>query len=416
MTIQTSPAQKTAPAATSVTRKSTVAAVFTTPETVLDDYVRLAELAGMEDHLPRDLPTLLKINISWQYYYPACSTPPWQIEGAVKALQSNGYTDLIAAHNGTVVVDAREGEVRNKQKVVTDKYNLPNMHLEEDPVRWIEYRPKAKMLALDDIFPDGIQIPEPFIGKNVVQLPTMKTHVFTRMTGAMKNAFGGLLNRKRHYTHSVIHETLVDLLAIQKEIHPGIFAMMDGSFAGDGPGPRAMRWHVKNLLLASADQVAIDAVAAKLMGFDPMSIKFIRLAHDAGLGCGDPREIEIAGEDLSGVNWGFSGSENTFASRGQKLIYWGPLKPLEKLLLRSPLVPWAYLASNLYHNVFWMNLIGKRRIREAMKTGLGQAVPELLSAAAALFLIEVLVAEHTDLPALVHRDYEVPPRRVRRHN
>ena len=372
MTIQTSPAQKTAPAATSVTRKSTVAAVFTTPETVLDDYIRLAELAGMEDHLPRDLPTLLKINISWQYYYPACSTPPWQIEGAVKALQSNGYTDLIAAHNGTVVVDAREGEVRNKQKIVTDKYSLPNMHLEEDPVRWIEYRPKAKMLALDDIFPDGIQIPEPFIGKNVVQLPTMKTHVFTRMTGAMKNAFGGLLNRKRHYTHSVIHETLVDLLAIQKEIHPGIFAMMDGSFAGDGPGPRAMRWHVKNLLLASADQVAIDAVAAKLMGFDPMSIKFIRLAHNAGLGCGDPREIEIAGEDLSGVNWGFSGSENTFASRGQKLIYWGPLKPMEKLLLRSPLVPWAYLASNLYHNVFWMNLIGKRRIREAMKTDWGK--------------------------------------------
>ena len=133
-----------------------------------------------------------------------------------------------------------------------------------------------------------------------------------------------------------------------------------------------MRWHVKNLLLASADQVAIDAVAAKLMGFDPMSIKFIRLAHDAGLGCGDPREIEIAGEDLSGVNWGFSGSENTFASRGQKLIYWGPLKPLEKLLLRSPMVPWAYLASNLYHNVFWMNLIGKRRIREAMKTDWGK--------------------------------------------
>ena len=372
MTIDTSTVPKVTSVSTSATRKSTVAAVFTTPETVLDDYARLAELAGMEDHLPRDLPTLLKINISWQYYYPACSTPPWQIEGAVKALQSNGYTDLIAAHNGTVVVDAREGEVRNKQKVVTDKYNLPNMHLEEDPVRWIEYRPKAKMLALDDIFPDGIQIPEPFIGKNVVQLPTMKTHVFTKMTGAMKNAFGGLLNRKRHYTHSVIHETLVDLLAIQKEIHPGIFAMMDGSFAGDGPGPRAMRWHVKNLLLASADQVAIDAVAAKLMGFDPMSIKFIRLAHDAGLGCGDPREIEIAGEDLSGVNWGFSGSENTFASRGQKLIYWGPLKPLEKLLLRSPMVPWAYLASNLYHNVFWMNLIGKRRIREAMKTDWGK--------------------------------------------
>ena len=65
----------------------------------------------------------------------------------------------------------------------------------------------------------------------------MKTHVFTTMTGAMKNAFGGLLHRKRHWTHSVIHETLVDLLAIQQEIHSGVFAVMDGTFAGDGPGP-----------------------------------------------------------------------------------------------------------------------------------------------------------------------------------
>ncbi len=38
----------------------------------------------------------------------------------------------------------------------------------------------------------------------------------------------------------MIHETLVDLLAIQKEIHPGILAVMDGTFAGEGPGPRAM--------------------------------------------------------------------------------------------------------------------------------------------------------------------------------
>ena len=119
------------------------------------------------------------------------------------------------------------------------------------------------------------------------------------MTGAMKNAFGGLLFEKRHWTHSVIHETLVDLLAIQKEIHPGIFAVMDGTFAGDGPGPRCMIPHVKNYILASGDMVAIDAVAAKMMGFDPLSIKFIRLAHEQGLGCGDVRDIEVVGEDIS---------------------------------------------------------------------------------------------------------------------
>ena len=112
-------------------------------------------------------------------------------------------------------------------------------------------------------------IPKRFIGENIIHLPTVKTHVFTTTTGAMKNAFGGLLNEHRHWTHPVIHETLVDLLMIQKKIHRGVFAVMDGTFAGDGPGPRCMVPHVKNVILASADQVAIDAVAAKLMGFDP---------------------------------------------------------------------------------------------------------------------------------------------------
>lgn len=226
--------------------KAKVAVVYTRPETVLEDIGRAMRLADYQAHLPAGNPTLLKINITWQYYYPACSTTPWQLEGVIKALHEDGYSDLIAAHNGTVVVDSFEGEVRNKQKPVQDKYSIPTIHLDVPPNKWIPFQPKGEMMVLDKIFPEGLTIPEIFPGKNVLQLPTMKTHVFTTITGAMKNAFGGLLNRKRHWTHSVIHETLVDLLTIQKEIHPGIFAVMDGTFAGDGPGPRAMQWHEKN--------------------------------------------------------------------------------------------------------------------------------------------------------------------------
>ncbi len=355
-----------------VTGPPVVAVVATTPATVLEDMERAMALAGVSQHLSPDLKTLLKVNISWQHWYPGCSTTPWQIEGVANGLRRLGYRELIAAHNGTVVVDSFEGEANNKHKAAQDRAGLPAVHLDTPPNRWLEYKPKAEMLVLDDIFPEGIQIPESFEGTNIVHLPTMKTHVFTTMTGAMKNAFGGLLHRKRHWTHSVIHETLVDLLAIQQEIHPGIFAVMDGTFAGDGPGPRAMRWHVKDRILASADQVAIDAVAAKMMGFNPLALKFIRLAHERGLGCGDVSKIEVLGEDISQVNWGFSGVENTFASRGQKLIYWGPLKPMEKLLLRSPFVGWAFLASNLYHNGYWLKTKGRRRIQAALKTEWGR--------------------------------------------
>jgi uncharacterized protein (DUF362 family) len=361
--------QQTDPETVSATRPK-VAVVYTTPETVLEDIGRAMRLAEYQAHLPVDPATLLKINISWQHYYPACSTTPWQLDGVIQALQADGYKELIPTHNGTVVVDATEGEVSNKHRAVQEKHGLEGVHLET--VKWVRYEPKAEMLVLDKVYPEGIYIPEMLVGKNIVHLPTVKTHVFTTVTGAMKNAFGGLLSHRRHWTHSVIHETLVDLLNIQKEIHPGIFAVTDGTFAGDGPGPRAMRWHAKNVILASADQVAIDAVAARLMGIDPLSIKFIRLAHEAGLGCGDMDQIEVVGEDISEVNWRFRAAQNTFASRGQKLVYWGPLKPLEGLLLRSPLVPWAYFASNLYHNEYWLRFIGRKRVREAMKTGWGK--------------------------------------------
>ena len=353
-------------------RRSVVAVVRATPETVLDDVGAAMRMAGYRDALPIADPVLLKINISWQHWYPACSTSPWQLEGVIKTLREDGYTELIGAHNGTVVVDSYEGEVANKHKPVTDRLGVPTVHLDVPPNEWVRYEPRGEMLALDKIFPEGITVPASFAGKSIIQLPTMKTHVFTTMTGAMKNAFGGLLNRKRHWTHSVIHETLVDLLTIQKELHSGLFAVMDGTFAGDGPGPRAMRWHTPGVMLASADQVAIDAIAAKMMGLDPMGIDFIRIAHERGLGCGDPDAIEVVGEDISEVNYGFQTVENTFASRGQKLIYWGPLKFLEKVWLRSPLVPLAYLASNVYHNGYWRNLKGKRRIREALQTPWGK--------------------------------------------
>jgi len=127
--------------------------------------------------------------------------------------------------------------------------------------------------------------------------------------------------------------------------------------------------HVKNVILASEDQVAIDAVAAKLMGFDPMSIKFIRLAHDLGLGCGDPREIEMVGDEVAAKeNWHFVGpfKKMTFASRMQHLIYWGPLKKPIEWSLKTVLAPWSYIASVVYHDSFWYPVLAKRKMADVL--------------------------------------------------
>ncbi len=363
--------------------QSKVAILRTTPETVLDDYAELMHLAGYQAVLDQKAPTILKVNISWHHFYPACSTTPWQLEGVIRTLLSDGCERerICACHNKTVVVSARRGEIANHHLPVISKYGLENVHLYEAGEQWVHIRDAVGDLAndflvLNDVYPQGFHIPARFLGANIIHLPTVKTHVFTTITGAMKNAFGGLLNEKRHWTHEVIHETLVDLLMIQKKIHPGLFAVMDGTFAGDGPGPRCMIPHVKNIILASSDPVAIDALSARLMGYDPLrDIKFIRIAHEKGLGCGDPGQIEVVGDaQAAAENWRFVGpyEKMTFASRMQHLIYWGWLKRPVQWSLKTWLAPWSYLASIAYHDWYWYPFIGRRRVQQALETPWGR--------------------------------------------
>ncbi len=340
--------------------KSSVAVIKTSPDRVLEDYGRLLDLAGVKETLDFGATTILKDNISWHFPYLSANTTPWQLEGTILSLKKAGLDELVAVHNNTVVTDSEKGEKLNRLIPVYRKYAVQekNNFLPED-IKWTLFKPKSKMLALDKIFPDGIQVPEYFMGKNIVHLPTMKTHIYTTTTGAMKNAFGGLLNSRRHYAHSWIHETLVDLLAIQKEIHAGIFAVMDGTVAGNGPGPRTMIPVETDYILASADQVAIDAVSAKMMGFDPLSIKYIRLAHEAGLGVGDPNQIEIVGEDISALNLHFFVGDNA-ASRVGDVLWFSPMRVFQKLFFRTPLVYAFVFGSFFYHDYFWWPAKGKK--------------------------------------------------------
>lgn len=341
--------------------KSKVAILRTKPETVIEDYIKLGELAGLKDSLKEGATTIIKDNISWELPMPSANTTPWQLEGCILALQKNGFKDNVCVQNKTVVTDANKGERLNKYLPVFEKYNLPVLYnyLPKD-MTWERYEPKARMRILHKIFPEGIKIPDYFKGKNIVHLPTVKCHIYTTTTGAIKNAFGGLLNVKRHYTHSWIHETICDLLAIQKEIHTGLFAFMDGTSAGNGPGPRTMMPVEKNIIIASQDQVAIDAVAAKLMGFDPLSIPYIRFAQEDGLGTGDIKDIEIVGDsEVINENWNFSVGDNT-PSRAGDFIWFGPLKPIQKLFFHTPLVYSFIYASFVYHNHVWWPLYGEK--------------------------------------------------------
>ncbi|MBN2288233.1 MAG: DUF362 domain-containing protein [Candidatus Glassbacteria bacterium] len=352
--------------------KARVAVLKTSPGSVLEDYDRLARLAGLDSALDKGAETILKDNISWHFPFPGANTTPWQLEGTIRTLHGHGFERLVAVQNDTVVTNAYKGERLNRYVEIFKRYQVPVLYnFRPEQMKWINYRPRGRMLVLDRIFPEGITIPEDFQGRNVVHLPTVKCHIYTTTTGAMKNAFGGLLNRRRHYTHSVIHQTLVDLLRIQQEIHSGIFAFADGTTCGNGPGPRTMTPVEADYILASADCTALDAVSARLMGFDPLSIDYIRLAHQEGLGKGDPREIELVGEDISQVSLDFSVGDN-LASRVGDLFWFSPLKIFQRLLFHTPLVYLFVFGSAFYHDYLWYPTRGRSIVRRWLKTKWGR--------------------------------------------
>jgi uncharacterized protein (DUF362 family) len=351
---------------------SQVAVLRTRPETVVADYGRLMRLVKYDQVLPRDQDLIVKLNLSWTKYFPACSSQPWQVDGVLATLLEDGYERrrIFPVENKTVVTNPVQGCRNNKWYPVLERHGLPFIPLPD--VEWTVYRFKSPLLKLNEIFPEGIEIPKMYVGKNVCHLPSVKTHGHSRTTGAIKNAFGGLLKEVRHYAHEFIHEVMVDLMYMQRELHPGVFAVMDGTVMGDGAGPRTMIPRVGNLILASKDQVAIDAIAARIMGFDPLSIRYLAMCHERGLGVADPRDIEIVGDvEAAATNMGFQ-SRRSLVIWGDQLIRRGPLRPLKRLLLHSPLMVWAPFASNVYHDLLWYPTVGRARIRGFAATDWGR--------------------------------------------
>jgi hypothetical protein len=350
---------------------SRVAVLKTDAENVINDYRRLLEAIDYRNILDFEKETIIKLNLSWTKYFPACSSQPWQLEGVVKTLVEDGYSPerLLPVENKTVVTDPFKGALNNLWIPVLKNYGLGFTPLPS--VEWTRYDFKSELLRLNEIFPEGIEIPAMYIGRQILHLPTVKTHGHSTTTGAIKNSFGGLLKEVRHYAHKYMHEVLVDLMMMQKELHPSILAVMDGTVCGDGAGPRTMIPHAKNFILASSDSVAIDAIAAKLMGFEPLEIPYLRMCHERELGVADPRAIEIIGYDISGENFHFE-VKRSFVIWGDQMLRRGPLRFLEKIALHSPLVFWAPMASNIYHDWLWYPTVGKSIIKKFSRTEWGR--------------------------------------------
>jgi uncharacterized protein (DUF362 family) len=317
------------------------------------------ELAFSREALSRGHGIAVHVTLAWQPFFPSCSTPPWQLDGVFGALIGDGFPmeEVCAWYDRASRISISKGRVLNRHNPVLIRYGVRAFTDDADERR-VRYRAHAPLRVLNRVFPEGILVPERLIGRSLIHLPTLKTHRDTIVSGAAVSALECWLGREAHRVADTVHEALADILAVERELCPGVFTVMDGVFAGEGPEPRNLEPHEENVILASSDPVALDSVALTLMGFDPMEAGYVRMAHEAGIGTGAPEEIELVGDDISGMRFRF----RIVKPAGARLV-----RVLERVASGTVLEPAARFVSTVYHDWYRYLAFGEERIKRAMR-------------------------------------------------
>jgi len=199
-----------------------------------------------------------------------------------------------------------------------------------------------------------LSIPKILREGTLVTVPVLKTHDKTVITGALKNQWG-LLPRSRHRHHLVVNEAIADI----NRAAPPAFGVMDATLCMEGNGPKTGRPRRMDLVLASADPVALDAVGARIMGFDPAAIKHLERAQAAGLGTRDAAAITVEGTLPRAAP--FRPARHNFVSRIELALRHAPFAPL---VFDTPLFSFMlWGAKGWYHA--WRLLRGRAWLRAA---------------------------------------------------
>jgi hypothetical protein len=133
----------------------------------------------------------------------------------------------------------------------------------------------------------------------------MKTHTMTMVTLGIKNYQGILTDEQKYYAHrDDLEQKLVDIQKVRPSQLTIIDALtaMEGDGAGEHGKPRPM-----DMIIASRDVVAADAVAAACMGIDDvLDVAAIRLAHHDKIGIADLHKITVVGASIADVRQQFT--------------------------------------------------------------------------------------------------------------
>lgn len=254
-------------------------------------------IGGISQFVNKGNRVLLKINLlSAQPPDKAVTTHPAVVKAMIRIVKEVGATPIIGdSPSGAIKgIDHHWTKTGIKEMAIQEGVEL--IPFETQPVKSFPLKNRKHI--------ETLHICKTVLDADVViSLPKLKTHSLVLFTGAIKNMFGcvpGLL--KSDYHKKAPHpddlcRTLVDVFAAVK---PQL-AIMDGIVGMEGNGPSRGKPRNIGVVLASADCVALDAVASTILGYRPQEIATTRIASDEGLGEGNLANIKILGDSLDEV-------------------------------------------------------------------------------------------------------------------
>jgi hypothetical protein len=301
--------------------RAVVALVEARPETIIEDYARVLELAGLAE-LVGGGPVTLVPQARPGGWFPGAGSPPWQLDGVLSWLGQR--QDPMAAEVGggpvaVVLPTAPAGGpapakgwawedvmARHGAEPASDHFRHPR-----------SFRAEPALPALTETLPGSLSLAAGLRDRVALLLPVPAWDVFRPVTGSMALLRDLLAPKVSLGDSQSKAEVLADVIRFAGQALPGLGVVMDAVLwqvgHKDPTGPPVAR----NILLAGRDPVAVDAVATRLTGRDPEREVWFRFCRDQGLGAVREGDIRLTGRtDLLELDFGIQDRYPSLLARG----------------------------------------------------------------------------------------------------
>jgi len=249
-------------------------------------------LGGWRQFISPGMKVLLKVNlIGPKAPETAAITHPEFVRALVRILHGLGAEVWIGDSSGGAIAGiaptARSMKVSGLEQVAQDK-GAAIKNFDKEGVVEVTTASGAKMHLAKPMFEADF----------VINLPKFKTHSAGIYTGAVKNLFGCIPGLKKADYHRMAPDPRY-FGEIISDIHKGVkvgLHIMDGVTAMQGEGPTAGTVYPASKILFSTDPLALDTVAAAMLGLQVESIPILASARERKLGISCLDQIELVGD------------------------------------------------------------------------------------------------------------------------